>query len=318
MTVSIILNPAPCVPGFFPLPPGVPGLVCIHDAIPERFPHLVLPSLKARLLWKAKVRLALAQTKGVLTVSEHAADEISRCLRVPRSKITVAVEAPASVFRPSESEVEIDAAARGAGLPASARWFIYVGGFSKHKHVDSVARAHAFVVDEIRKRRGPSAAEAVPHLLLVGPTHLDSFHVDIDRVRRVIEEEGTGDLVRWPGFVPDEELRHLHSGALGLVMPSECEGFGLPAVEAAACGVPVVTTTESPLPQLLEGGGIFVDPGDQPALKAAMLRLATDEEARQALGRVAYRRAASLSWEKAAAATLGALHEIVGSAPDDD
>ncbi len=299
----------PSVYTFFPVPRGVPSVVCIHDAIPERFPRLVLPSFKARLLWKAKVRLALMQTKRVLTVSEHAAGEISACLGVPREKISVAVEAPAPIFRPSESQADIEAAAHRAGLPAGVPWFIYVGGFSKHKHIDSIARAHALVVEEIRSQRTSADSETPPHLLLVGPSDSDSFHIDIDRVRHVIDEKGTDELVHWPGFVPDEELRHLHSGALALVMPSECEGFGLPAVEAAACGAPVITTTASPLPQLLEGGGFFVDPGDEAALQAAMLALATDSDRREQFAGIARERAAALSWEKAAAATLQALRE---------
>jgi glycosyltransferase involved in cell wall biosynthesis len=298
----------PSVYTYFPVPRGIRSVVCIHDAIPERFPRLVLPSLKARLLWKAKVRLALAQTTGVLTVSEHAAGQIAACFNLPRETISVAVEAPAAVYQPSESAADITAAAGRAGLPPGVDWFIYVGGFSKHKRIDSIVRCHAAVVQQLRSAN-PDNPDLVPHLLLVGPSELDSFHTDVDRVHRVVEETDVGDLVHWPGFVPDEELRHLHSGALALLMPSECEGFGLPAVEAAACGTPVVATTESPLPQLLEGGGFFVDPGDESALTTALASLATDRDERDRLGAVALERARALSWDKAAAATLRALEK---------
>ena len=94
----------------------------------------------------------------------------------------------------------------------------------------------------------------------------DVFHGARKTIRDAIEICGTDSLVHWTGFVADDDLRRLHSGAAALVMPSANEGFGLPAIEAAACGAPVIATTESPLPQLLEGAGIFVRPGDETAL----------------------------------------------------
>jgi glycosyltransferase involved in cell wall biosynthesis len=144
----------------------------------------------------------------------------------------------------------------------------YVGGFSRHKNIPLLIRAHAQVARELDKDP--------PYLLLVGTRDRDDFYTDVTSIESAIEQEGTSRLVKWTGFVSDEELSAIHSQSLGLMLPSECEGFGLPAVEAAACGSPVVATVESPLPQLLEGGGVFVRPGDVEALTSAMRRLATD------------------------------------------
>ena len=110
-------------------------------------------------------------------------------------------------------------------------------------------------------------------------------------------------------MLPDEQLRHLHTGAVALVLPSANEGFGLPAVEAAACGTPVIGTTHSPLPQLLEGGGLFVTPRDERGLATAIKQLATDEVLRAALGARARERASALSWSRGARAALAALEE---------
>jgi glycosyltransferase involved in cell wall biosynthesis len=143
----------------------------------------------------------------------------------------------------------------------------------------------------------------------VGTIDKDVFHGDQATIRRAIAEAGTDSLVHWTGFVPDGELRHLHSGAVALVLPSANEGYGLPAVEAAACGAPVIATTASPLPELLEGGGIFVRPGDEAALLAAFRTMLCDEAARTAMGRVALGRASQLSWDRGAATTLAALRE---------
>lgn len=291
---------SPTVYTYFPLPPGQRAVVTVHDAIAERFPELTLPSPRARLFWKLKVRLALAQARLVLTVSEYSARDLATVLGVDRARIRVTVEAPAEAFRPSESPELAAAAAGRAGVPAGAAWFTYVGGFNPHKHVDTIVRAHAAVC------RG--LAEP-PHLLLVGTVDKDVFHGDQAGIRRAITAAGTEALVHWTGFVPDEELRHLHSGAVALLLPSACEGFGLPAVEAAACGTAVIATTASPLPELLEGGGVFVPPGDAATLEAAMRRLLDDGPFRRGLAATARTRAAGLSWDRGAAAALAALRE---------
>jgi len=291
---------SPSVYTFFPLPPRLRAVVTIHDAIAERFPALTLPGTRARLFWTAKVRLALLQSRLVLTVSPYSAREIAEVLGVSPAVIRIAVEAPSPAYHPASAE-EAAAAAETLGVPRNAGYFVYVGGFSPHKRVDAVARAHAALAREL----GPGA----PHLVLVGPTSGDAFLGDQPAIRRAIAEGGAEMLVHWTGFLPDETLRRLHSGALALLLPSLAEGFGLPAVEAAACGAPVIATTASPLPELLEGGGVFVAPGDDAALLGAMRRLASDEAARSAMGRTAAARAGALSWPAAAAATLAALRE---------
>ena len=291
---------SPSVYTYFPLPPRLRAVVTIHDAIAERFPGLTLPTRRARLFWRAKVALALLQARLVLTVSDYAARDLVDILGVPRNTVRVAVEAPAAAYQPSPA-ADVAAAAARRGLPPAARWFCYVGGFSPHKRVDAIVRAHAALVREF--------ADGAPHLLLVGALEGDAFLGNQQEIRAAIVAAGTGRLVHWTGFLPDDELRHLHSGAIALLLPSLAEGFGLPAVEAAACGCPVIATTASPLPELLKGGGLFVAPGDDQALMAAMRQLATNQPARDAMAAAAQRRAALLTWRRAADAALGALRE---------
>lgn len=296
---------SPSVYTYFPLPPWLPAVVTVHDAIVERFPQLTMPNRRARLFWGLKMRLALSQARLVLTVSDFAARDIERVLRVKPERLRVAVEAPAPAYTAACLPEETERAAARLGLPAGARWFVYVGGFNPHKNVDLLVRAHAALV----RRPEGSSPLAAPHLVLVGPTDGDVFHGNRAQIERVVAEVGTAGLVHWTGFVPDEELRLVHAGALALVLPSACEGFGLPAVEAAACGAPVVATTESPLPQLLAGGGLFVAPGDVESLVAALRTMTDDEPARRAMGERARARAGELTWERCARAALGALRE---------
>jgi glycosyltransferase involved in cell wall biosynthesis len=295
---------SPSVYTYFPLPPGLPALVTIHDTITERFPELTMPTYRARLFWSAKVRLALWQATLVLTVSEFAASEIEEILGVSRTRLRVAGEAAAPTFRPG-SMAEARTIARQAGVPDDAPWVTYVGGFTPHKYVDRIVRAHAVLVAEAAEAGAPA-----PYLVLVGTTSADNFHGVGAGIHEAIAACGTEDLIRWTGFLPDELLRHLLTGTTALLLPSENEGFGLPAVEAAACGAPVVATTASPLPQLLEGGGYFVAPGDTAGLVSAM-RALLDTRERERLGAVALERAARLTWRASARATLAALDDVV-------
>lgn len=291
---------SPSVYTFFPLPPGLPALVAIHDAIPERFPELTLPSRRARLFWRGKVRLALAQAKLILTVSEYSRAELKTMLGVDPDRVRVAQPAPSPAYHPVGAE-EAAAAARRQGVPAGEPWFTYVGGFNPHKRVESIIAAHAKVIAETSHR---------PNLLLVGSLTDDVFHASVRQIREAVEAEGTGERVHWTGFLPDDELRRLHTGAAALLLVSSAEGFGLPAVEAAACGSPVIATTASPLPDVLEGGGMFIEPGDVAAIADAMRALLDDPGLRTALGGRAREAADRLGWDAGARVALDALLEI--------
>jgi glycosyltransferase involved in cell wall biosynthesis len=290
----------PTVYSYFPLLRARGAVVTIHDTIAERFPELTLPSRRARAFWKMKVWLALRQAKIVLTVSDYSAKDIAARFRVPAERLRVTSEAPSTAYRVDSTGADVAAAARAVGLPEGARWFTYVGGFNPHKRIDVLLRAHALIA---------ASGSGAPHLLLVGTLDADVFHGCRADLVALIERLATKHLIHWTGFVPDENLRALHAGALACVLPSECEGFGLPAVEAAAAGAAVIATIESPLPGLLEGGGWFVRPGDEVALAEAMRRVAADEPERRARAARAKERARALTWRRAAEKALAAIEE---------
>ncbi len=290
----------PTVYTYFPAPLGQRTLVTIHDTITERFPELTLPSARARLFWRAKVRLSLWQSRLVLTVSDFAADEIAEVLGVARKRLRVTGEASSPAYHANSTPAEIDAAREAVGLPAGARWFTYVGGFNPHKNLAALVRAHGELAN---------GEDETPWLVLVGPKDSDVFHSGSDELQRAIAESPCRERILWPGFVPDEELRALHAGSLALCLPSLCEGFGLPAVEAAACGAPVIATTKSPLPEVLHGGGIFLDPNDAAGWAKALREMAENEDERRVMGERAAELASALTWDAAATRALAALRE---------
>ncbi|HVP31947.1 MAG TPA: glycosyltransferase family 1 protein [Myxococcota bacterium] len=291
----------PTVYSYFPVPSRVPVVVAFHDVIPERYGAVVFPTRRTRWLWRAKTALARRQARLVLTVSDWSRRALHETLGIPLEKIRVTSEAPSAAFRPPDPR---DAAAcrsawlAGRGIPGDAPYFVYVGGFNPHKNLERLVRALAGL-----------AGAAAPHLLLVGDHERDVFHIDVEGLRRASAAAGLAGRVHFTGFVPDEALVPLLAGARALVLPSLEEGFGLPAVEAAAVGAPCIATRRSPLPELLEGGGLFVEPTDETALGGAMARLLDDDALRARLAARARERAAALTWEAAAARAHDALLE---------
>lgn len=296
----------PSLYSYFPVPRRIPVAVAIHDTIPERHGDIVFPSRRTRWMWRAKALAARWQARTVITVSEYARRSIAAMLGIPEERIFVTVEAPSPIFKPVDGRAAGRELLAERGIP-DAPYFIYVGGMNPHKNVTGLVRAFARVV-----ARG---TEPRSRLLLVGDTENDRFHANVQAIRRAVATSGVQDRVHWLGFVPDAELRHLYAGAVAAVLPALQEGFGLPAVEAAACGAPCIATRESALPEVLEGGGIFIDPARGDALTDALATLLDQPDRRASLAAVALKRASQLSWETTARETWRALRSTAGVAP---
>ena len=290
----------PTVYTYFPAPRGQRTLLTIHDTIPEQRPKQALGGRKAQFFWRLKMRHALKRASLVLTVSETSRENIVEWLEVADEKIRVAIEAPSPVFRPWPNADEIEAAARAVGVPRGRRWCTYVGGFNAHKLVDVLISVHAEVC-------GHHADP--PHLLLIGAVDSAGFTSEFEELREWVEVCESEDYVHFTGFLPDEDVIKLHTGAVACFLLSEVEGFGLPAVEAAACGTPSIVTRHSPLPEILEDGCFPCFPFDTTEAAQALSRLLNEPELRERMGRVALERASSLSWKSTATATLSAIEE---------
>jgi glycosyltransferase involved in cell wall biosynthesis len=147
-------------------------------------------------------------------------------------------------------------------------------------------------------------------LVLVGEYEKEVFHSCYTALKHQIAELGIASRVVFTGYLPDEELVVLLNLATVLVLPSLIEGFGLPAVEAAACGCPVIATTASPLPSLLSEGGIFINPANQEELNAALNRILESEDLRQKMRQAGIAAAARLTWDAAARQMMSLMRQV--------
>lgn len=277
----------PAVYSWFPCPPGLVNLLTIHDAIAEQHPELIFPHWRGRWLWKAKVKLATWQATRLLTITEAAKQQIVTHMSLDGSRIDLMTEGPSAAFYP-----------RNAGLPAmlsqfdirDAAYFIYVGGFGPHKNISTLLRAFALLV-----RSGEDV-----HLLLVGDVESQGFSSEFDQLSALIRSEGLVDRVHFPGYVSDNELAPLLEHSRALVFPSLSEGFGLPAVEAMACGTPVLASNVSSLPEVVGDAGLLFDPNSSTDISQALTRLLHDDTFRQQLSQKALLRAKQFTWKRAA------------------
>ena len=189
------------------------------------------------------------------------------------------------------------AACRRIGV-AEPFW-LYLGVLDPNKNLEVLLEAYR------RYRDGGGAA------LLVLAGH-DDFYREVLELR--VRQLEVARWVRFPGFVADADLAALYSAARGVVMPSALEGFGIPAIEAMACGTPVVAAAARALPEVVGPAGVLVDPASAAGFAAAMLLLEQDERERVRLVRLGMDRAAGFDWDRTAAATVAVYRRALATA----
>jgi glycosyltransferase involved in cell wall biosynthesis len=280
----------PTVYSYVPVLSRAHKMVFIHDVIAEKYPELTLPSLPSRFLWKSKVGLALRQAGTIVTVSNHSKQGIIEVFKVAPNSVHVVGEAPNPIFR---RQGKPEPLAQLAGqLQAGGRQVVYIGGFGPHKNLSRLVEVFA------RLAASPDLADI--SLILVGEYQKEVFHSAYTELRNKIEALGIQQRVVFTGYLSDPDLVSLLNQACLLVLPSLLEGFGLPAVEAAACGCPVVATKASPLPELLGAGGIYFDPLNSQELEEALRRVLESLALQQKMGAAGMEAAQALTWDRAA------------------
>ncbi len=253
----------------------VPFAFTIHDLIHVRFPAEA--TAVRRAYYELVVRPAAHRARCVLTVSEHSRRDILEWSGLPEDRVVVVGCGVGDSFRPT-----------GPARALDRPHLICVSNRFPHKNLPRLIAAFA-------------RARLDRDLLLVLVTDPDQA------LRRAVADLGIGDRVVFRGGVDDGELAALYRGAVAAVCPSLFEGFGLPALEAMACGTPVVCSDRTSIPEVVGRAGLYVDPGDEESIAGGLERIATDRALRERLSRDGLARAALYSWDGVASRVAGVL-----------
>jgi glycosyltransferase involved in cell wall biosynthesis len=301
----------PAVYSYFPVLARVPCVVCFHDTTAERLPHLLFPTRRNHLLWKAKTAMARFQATRAMTVSKASAEDLEHILKIPGDRIDTVTEAADPIFRRIEDPAVGVHARTRLGLPADGPLFTYVGGMNQHKNLARLLEAMREVV----------AKQPDVHLAIVGDVSGKGFWDDVPQLQRFVANHPPLEQhVHFTGYLPDAELVELLNGSSALVFPSLWEGFGLPAVEAMSCGIPVLASDRSSLPEVVGDAGLLFDPERPEDISRCLLEFLGDPALQLRLAEIALERARSFSWEHAAELAEGCFRrcrEDAGGATGD-
>lgn len=267
-------------PGFNPpLWSKSPVVFTIHDLIHLRFAEE--SSVLKRMYYQLIVCPAAYRYARVLTVSEYSKQEILDWIGLSSEQVKVVYNGVSSSFT-AEGAVHI------AGYP----YLLCVLNTKPHKNLERTLEAFA--------QSGVSSAVKLLLRVRYSPKIVSHLH-----------KLGIQNRVEFIGQVTDEELAALYRGALALLFPSLYEGFGLPALEAMACGTPVLTSNVTALPEVVGDAGILIDPHDVGAIAEGIRRLVEDSALREELRRRGLERARQFSWDRTAELTWNVLQEAM-------
>lgn len=266
---------------------NVPQILTIHDLSLAKFREM---HPKERV-WFSDVffKRRIQYAAHIITVSDFIRAEICHELCLSADKVTVIPEAPAPFFFPRERR-KARKLVDGLGLPQD--YILFVGTLEPRKNLSLLIKAAA-------------ACESDIPIVLVGWEGWGG-----DRWLETVKDEGLRNRIFTPGYVDEESLACLYSNASALIFPSLYEGFGLPVLEAMACGCPVICSDVASLPEVAGDAALFIDPYDVDGLATAIDKLVEDSTFRIDLIRKGFERVAQFSWQRAAEETLDVFRKV--------
>ena len=275
--------------GFIPLGMSIPKVSMVHDVAYLRYPEHLQPRIRA--FYKKWMGRYLAYTDHIITVSEFSKREIIAGYNIPADKISVVYNGITDAYKPvSEAQKKKTKDRYTNGRP----YFVYLGAIHPRKNILTLVKAF-----EQFKSSHPSDHQ----LVLAGRA---SWHTE--EVFKTITESKWKDSIHLPGYVATTEATSLVASAEAMIYPSLYEGFGLPLVEAMACGVPVICSNVSSLPEVAGNAALLFDPMDAAQLAHHMEKISSDDGLRKEMITFGAERSKYFSWDKAASQ----VYEILG------
>ena len=266
-------------PASSPLLPPCPHLVIVHDLIPLTQPRFY--SLAKRLYYRTVIPWSLRRAARVLVDSQSTRRDCERLLGIQAHRMRVIYGGVGEQFVPQ------DRAATGATRP----YILYVGNKRPHKNVGRLLEAFALL---------NGADDPGCDLIIAGRDDPGDVETDSRRLRDLARRLGLNGRVRFAGEISGEKLPALYAGAEVFAYLSSYEGFGLPPLEAMACGTPVIALNTSSLPEVVGDGGFLLDTAAPAVVARHLCALLTDRSLRARLAERALRQARKFSWEKTA------------------
>lgn len=273
-----------------PYRPGLATVLTVYDLIALTRPETV--SWRARLFFRLATRLALAATEHVIAISTATRRDLQARFAIPPSRITTIPLAPAAHFRPP-TEATIAQARAAYHLPP--HYYLYVGINKPHKNLVRLVEAYALLEQD------------APPLLIGG-----AWDARYPAAKLRAAELGLGERVRFLGPIDDEFLPALYGACTLFIYPSRYEGFGLPVIEAMACGAAVACSFAPGLEDAAGDAALRFDPDDLAGLVAVLREAATRSDVRAALRQRGLTHARRFSWPRVAGETLAVYRDLAG------
>lgn len=271
---------------------GCLQVATVHDLIPYIYPE-TSSSGYLKVFLKEMPRI-MEQSDMIITVSEYSKKDIQRYFNLPDEKITVIYEAPESIYQPIEKDKAKEFVQQTYGI--KSRYVLYIGGLSHRKNIKSLILAFWNILKDIPEDY---------KLVIVGKRER-SFK----KLSDLISTLNLEDKIIFTDFVKVPCMPYLYSAADLFVYPSLYEGFGLPPLEAMACGTPVITSNLTSIPEVTNNAAMLINPNDHVSLASAMEKALNSPKQLEQMSIDGLKQASKFSWESCARETLGVYEKL--------